>query len=174
MEWPHHESVTEYENPFFTVGYDRVERPDGERADYFWVDPPDAVAVVAHGDGEVVLVEQYRPRQRARTLECPSGAIDPGESPEAAAVRELEEETGYRTHETRRLASYRPSGWDRYTRHVVFATDLAPGEQSLDPGEAGLVVHRLPVAEAFDRAREAGAVGWLLTPLLVARDADLL
>ena len=43
----------------------------------------------------LLLIRQYRPPADALLLEFPAGLIDEGESPEAAAVRELREETGY-------------------------------------------------------------------------------
>lgn len=42
-----------------------------------------------------VMIRQYRPPQNGYALEFPAGLIDPGESPECTAVRELREETGY-------------------------------------------------------------------------------
>ena len=60
--------------------------------------PADAVAVIAktHGpDPEVLVIKQFRPPLGAYCLEIPAGLIDPGESPEMAALRELKEETGY-------------------------------------------------------------------------------
>lgn len=175
-EWPAVDSRVEYENPFFTAGYDAVERPDGEEARYYWTDPADGVVVVAHDRiaDDLVLAEQYRPRQRRRLLECPGGAVDAGESPTEAGVRELAEETGYRAGRAELLTSYHPSGWTRQVRHVVYATDLARGDRNPDGAELDLTVHRRPVAEAVERAREPPAVGWLLTPLLVARGAGLL
>ena len=45
--------------------------------------------------GHLVLVKQFRPALNKITLELPSGAIDPDETPSDAALRELYEETGY-------------------------------------------------------------------------------
>lgn len=56
----------------------------------------DYVAVVAvTTEGRMILVRQFRPAVEQETLELPSGLVDSAESPEAAALRELEEETGY-------------------------------------------------------------------------------
>jgi ADP-ribose pyrophosphatase len=46
-------------------------------------------------DGRLVLVRQYRHNLKAHVIEFPAGTISEGEEPEAAALRELEEETGY-------------------------------------------------------------------------------
>jgi ADP-ribose pyrophosphatase len=58
-----------------------------------------AAVIVAIDDGHVLLVEQYRVPIGARCLELPAGLVgdeEEGEEAEAAALRELEEETGYR------------------------------------------------------------------------------
>jgi 8-oxo-dGTP pyrophosphatase MutT (NUDIX family) len=70
----------------------RTTKKDGE---------PDGVAILAllrsraAADVEMLLVQQFRPPVNALTIELPAGLIDPGESAETAAVRELKEETGY-------------------------------------------------------------------------------
>ncbi|THG99034.1 hypothetical protein EW026_g3237 [Hermanssonia centrifuga] len=63
----------------------------------------DAVAVLAILRSETnafppstVIIEQYRPPVDAFAIELPAGLIDEGETPEEAAIRELEEETGYK------------------------------------------------------------------------------
>ncbi|MDE2841061.1 MAG: NUDIX hydrolase [Chloroflexota bacterium] len=96
----------------FPVREDVLEaEADGRRMLYTYLDiRRDAVAVLALTDsGEAVLVRQYRHPLRRTTLEVPAGALDPGEDPEAGALRELEEETGYRAGQIRPLGAYHPS-----------------------------------------------------------------
>lgn len=45
--------------------------------------------------GKLILIRQFRPPAGKNILEFPAGLIDPGETAEMAAVRELKEETGY-------------------------------------------------------------------------------
>ena len=174
-DWPVLDIETVWETPYFRAGYDLVERPDGERAEYYWVEPDDAVVVVALAGDEVVLVEQYRPRTRARTLGLPAGAVDSGERPAAAARRELREEPGYRAETVTHLETYAPSGWLRYVRHVFVAESVRPGEQALDDGEF-IDVSTVPADEAIETVsdRPGPTRGGALTPLLLARDAGYL
>lgn len=70
--------------------------PDGRVEDYDVKHEPLVVAVVPiTAAGRVVLARQFRPGPEAVLLEIPGGGIEPGETPEQAAQRELLEETGY-------------------------------------------------------------------------------
>jgi len=88
-------------------------------------------------DGRVVLVRQFRFGIEADTLEIPGGMCDPGESPEAAARRELREETGYEAE------ALEPIGWvhpkpplqtNRCFSFVALVREQ-PGPPSPDPTE---------------------------------------
>lgn len=60
-------------------------------------------------EGELVFVWQYRFGTDALSLEIPGGVIDPGEAPEAAAKRELREETGYEAESFELLSVVEPN-----------------------------------------------------------------
>ena len=82
--------------------------PDGHEIDWYYADVPESVMVVPVTDeGKVVLVKQYRHNLKSDTLELPAGVRDAHESLEAAAVRELTEETG---HELTDGAALHPLG----------------------------------------------------------------
>jgi len=70
--------------------------PHGQAHPRVVISAPDWVHVIAlTPDGQAVLVRQFRAGVHADTLEFPGGMVDPGETPEHAAARELGEETGF-------------------------------------------------------------------------------
>ncbi len=79
------------------VARERATLPDGRQVDLDIVRHPGAAAVVPFlSDREVLLIRQFRHAAGGTILEVPAGKLDPGESPETCAVRELEEEAGQR------------------------------------------------------------------------------
>ncbi len=95
-------------NRFMTFVEEDIRDPSGKPYTYYQLEARwDAVLVVpVLADGRLVLERIYRHPYRRYFLEFPAGGIDTGEAPEAAAARELEEETGYRPSATRVIGSY--------------------------------------------------------------------
>ena len=173
--WPVHDAVVAWETPFFEGGYDAVERPDGERANYYWLQPSNAAIVLAvTGDDELVLVEQYRPRLRAHTIGLPAGGIEDDEEPAAAARRELREETGFDPAGVSILEDFWvATGVLRHRRAIAFAEGLEPVDRNLDDNEF-LTVTSIPVDEALGVARSEPANDATIEGLLLAREDGLL
>lgn len=90
-----------FSTPWFCIS---ARRKRGSKEPYYIVHAPDCVCIVAvTQQGKLLLVEQYRITIGETTLEFPSGHIEKGETPIAAAQRELLEETGYRAKTIRPL-----------------------------------------------------------------------
>lgn len=96
-------------------------KPDGRDFDFFVIRSPDWVNVVpVTPEGRVVLIRQWRAGTERVVIEVPGGMVDPGESPDQAAVRELAEETGYRPEAIQSLGAIRPNPAIQDNRLHVF------------------------------------------------------
>jgi ADP-ribose pyrophosphatase len=138
------------------LSVDRVRLPNGNVAELEMIRHQGAAAAVPlDADGRVLLVRQYRHAAGGWLLEIPAGKLDPGESPETCAAREVEEETGFRP------ARLIPMGWifttPGFTDEKIWlyvAMGLSVARQDLEDDEV-LSVERLPL----DRAVELAASG---------------
>ncbi|BBI33111.1 NUDIX domain-containing protein [Cohnella abietis] len=125
-----------FEGRIISLQVDTVRLPNGETATREIVRHPGAVAVVALVDNKMLVVEQFRKPLEKAQVEIPAGKLDAGEEPEAAAIRELEEETGYRARSIVHLQSFSTSpGFADEIVHIYFTDDLEQGEVHLDDEE---------------------------------------
>lgn len=133
---------TVYQNRWMKVHEDDVRFPSGATGIYGVVDKPDfALIVPQHEDGRFQLVEQFRYPVGGRFWEFPQGSWEtaPGTAPEALALAELEEETGWRAARLAPLGYlYEAYGFSNQGVHVFHATGLAPGQLARETSEADM------------------------------------
>jgi 8-oxo-dGTP pyrophosphatase MutT (NUDIX family) len=112
---------TIYDNPWVWLGQIDVEIPGGER---FWHHVVRlhraAVMVLVDEHDRVLMMWRHRFVQDRWGWELPGGLIDEGEEPEETAVRELEEETGYRAGRVEHLVTYQPMVGMVDSEHAIF------------------------------------------------------
>jgi ADP-ribose pyrophosphatase len=154
--WERLRSERLLETPYFALRSDKLRLPGGAVKDpYYVVERPDAAIIFPlTGEGEAVLVRQYRPPLERMELGLPAGLVEEGEKPEAAARRELLEETGYSGGEWEPLGALASSPSLKDNWAYLF---LARGVEEMappDPDEHELVeTVRVPVGELLGLIR---------------------
>lgn len=116
---------------------DTLKLPNGHIVKWDFLSHKGAAAVVAvRDDQKILLVRQYRPSLDRFTLEIPAGGINPGETIEMAASRELEEETGYRCNQIAYMYDLQTTvAFTNEKIGVCLATGLTEIGQQLDEDE---------------------------------------
>lgn len=141
---------TVFKGRIFDIRVDTIRECDVEYKREIVVHQGSAVIVPVFDDGTVALVRQYRHATGGFQLELPAGGIEPGETFEQAAKRELEEEIGYAAGKIEKLTEFYVSpGFLTEKMHVFLATELTESTQNLDEDEIVEIV-RLPLAEAIE------------------------
>jgi ADP-ribose pyrophosphatase len=108
-----------------------------------------AVIVPVFPDGTVGLVRQYRHAAVRYLLEAPAGTLNPGETPEIGAARELEEELGCVAGRLEKLSEFFVSpGFLEEKMWLYLATELTQTQARLDDDEI-LSVARIPFSQAL-------------------------
>jgi 8-oxo-dGTP pyrophosphatase MutT (NUDIX family) len=131
------------------VSTERLRYGNGREYDLDFVRHPGAAAVVAvDAAGRVCFVRQYRHGIADFLWEIPAGKLDPGEAPQACAVRELAEETGVQAALWTSLGQYLPApGIFTEVIHLYLARDLTVGAPAPDADEE-LELQWLPIEDA--------------------------
>jgi ADP-ribose pyrophosphatase len=139
-----------FEGRVIKLRVDTVRTADGRRSTREIVEHAACIAVIAvDADDNILLVRQYRQAPGKELLEIPAGGIDEGEDIEAAVVREMQEEIGFRPKKVQHLCGfYTTPGFCNEYLYLYLATDLIPDPLSAED-TAGIAVVRVPVKEVL-------------------------
>ena len=126
-----------YKGTFLTLNNDKVLLPNGNTSTREWIKHPGAVCCIPIlPDGKIGLIKQYRYAVKRQMIEIPAGKLDQNEIPERCALRELEEETGYKADKLTFLTNIHPAiGFTDEKMWLYLAENLVKTEQNLDSDE---------------------------------------
>ena len=148
-----------YTGRVLNLDSDTVRFPDGSTGQLEMIRHPGAAAVVPFlddptlPDPRVVLIRQFRHAADDFIYEVPAGRLDPGESPELCAARELAEETGYQAQDLTRLTTiYTTPGFIDERIHLFLASGLHAGVHRREADEL-LDLHPLRWSEVMTMIR---------------------
>lgn len=140
-----------YRNPWMSVTEYSVRRPDGKTGIYGVVDPGDNATIVALDETErIALVGEFRYVTQQHQWMLPSGKVEDGEEPLAAAQRELAEEAGVAAEEWTSLGAYHLSnGILKQVSHIFLARGLQPATAHPE-GTEQFTMRSLPLGDAVE------------------------
>lgn len=146
---------TVYDGRIVRLDLDRVQLPGGVVHELEVLRHPGASCILPFAsEDEILMLRQFRHAGGGFLHELPAGTLNPGESPEHCAARELEEETGFRARRFEKLgAIHTTPGFTDELIHLYAAYELEPGTQATEDCEV-LSVERLAFDEAIERVRD--------------------
>ena len=133
------------------VSHESVTLPNGRVAELDIVHHPGASAVAPFvSRDEVLLIRQYRHAAGGTILEVPAGKLDPGDTPESCALRELEEEAGCRAGRIEDLGwIFTTPGFTDEVIHLFAAFELEEIPTRHEDDEV-IELLQMPLGEALD------------------------
>jgi len=153
-----------YTGRIINLDMDTVAFPNGSSGELEIIRHPGASAVVPFledprgPDPLVALIRQFRHAADGYVWEVPAGRLDPGETPEDCARRELEEEAGLVAGDLRRLTTiYTTPGFTDERIHLFLAQGVAPGASRPEADEF-VEVHRLRWSAVLELVRRGEVV----------------
>jgi ADP-ribose pyrophosphatase len=137
----------------FNTKVDQIEYTSGNRSVREVAEHPGgAVVVPVTDDGKIIMVTQHRFPVDKVLLELPAGKLGKNENPLHCAVRELEEETGYKSDNVKEIGSiYTTPGYSTEKLWIYLAKNLKPGNHNREEGEFGMEVFKFTLKEIEDK-----------------------
>ncbi|MEP7287218.1 MAG: NUDIX hydrolase [Chloroflexota bacterium] len=161
-----------YDGKIVHLSVDTVQLPNGQTTRREVVRHSGAVAIVPlDAEGNVILVRQYRHAANRILLEIPAGTLNKDEDPDVCAVRELQEEIGYKPGKLEKIgAIFVAPGYTSEFIHLYLATDLSESRLELDEDEF-IEVSRVPFQEAITLIHVGEIIdGKSVSALLLAKE----
>jgi ADP-ribose pyrophosphatase len=145
-----------FKGKVFDLKVDEIEYNSGNRGiREVAVHPGGAVVVPVKDDGKIILVNQFRYPFQQKILELPAGKLELNEDPFICAVRELEEETGFKAGKVDKLGHiYTTPGFCTEILHIYLAKELIPGKHKREEGEHGMEVFEFSLDEIKEKIRK--------------------
>ncbi|MEJ2103630.1 MAG: NUDIX hydrolase [Ignavibacteriaceae bacterium] len=137
----------------FNTKVDQIEYNSGNRSVREVAEHPGgAVIVPVTDEGKIIMVTQHRYPVDKTLLELPAGKLDRNENPFHCAVRELEEETGYKSDNVKEIGNiYTTPGYSTEKLWIYLAKDLKPGNHNREEGEFGMKVFEYTLKEIDEK-----------------------
>ena len=143
---------------FRTIVSKRFRMNNGEEMQAYVGGLPDSAAscvVALTPDNQVIIARQFRAGPEKVLDEMPGGLVDPGETPEQAARRELVEESGYEPGSMEYLGASYINAWDNTVHHYFLARNCTPTGSFAPEKFEEIEVVTLPISKFIQNAKEA-------------------
>lgn len=123
------------------------------QADVGGADGAEAAVIVAlTPENKVIIARQFRCGPEMVLDELPGGLVDPGESPEQSAHRELREEVGYDSDEFEYLGKIYTNAWDNMRHHIYFARNCYKVNDGIPEQHEEIEIDIISIDELIDNA----------------------
>ena len=134
--WKQLKEIVIFRNRYIGLRNDLVLRPDGQKIEYVVIEGRDFVTVICQTkDGKIILVDAYPYPWQMKTKTAVGGMIDKGEKPKEAAIREAEEETGYKVESITFLGKTKISFLNTVWNYLYFAIVKKTNSKPIDSNE---------------------------------------
>jgi ADP-ribose pyrophosphatase len=118
------------QHPRMSIAEDDVELPNGNTTKYIYqTETKDAAIVIAVRGSDILLQQEYSYPPNLVMYQLPGGAIEHGEAPEQAALRELKEESGYSGTPSYLGYYFSNNRRSNSKMHVISVTDVQPSKK---------------------------------------------
>jgi len=173
--WKQLEERVIFRNGFIGLRNDLVLRPDGQQVEYVVIEGRDFVTIICQTiDGKIILVDAYPYPWQTKTKTTVGGLIEKGEKPEEAAIRETEEETGYKVENITFLGKTKISFLNTAWNYLYFAIVKRINSKSTDPNEI-ILVHEFSIEEIHRIINNGDIIhGSTMNAFFLARFYDLI